>query len=1722
MYKLYIENYIGASSVSEEALLDSSDVQNSQSDRTILEPTIKMELNKAGSLEFTILPDNPFYSKIRLVKSIISAYMDDVMLFRGRVMTITDDIYGQRQVFCEGELAYLNDSLQSPKKEKETTSAGASAYFVDLIMEHNSQMHLFDRYLDEHEDDKTFGAISNVNGGGMSYQIVSGTGEIVTTDENGNSYIYNRQVSWELGSINLDRNSGQFGENVTNDLRIRFQEAIYMAGGSVISAKEGFQFYIIRYSMTKSPTTNAEQYTCLEAIGPITEKYEVSQSTYIKIVLEKINNTEPFTANDLTDSDNHPSIQSQGIDLSLIKTINTTVNSVELITSPFESSSYRSTFDAIESDLISVYGGYLYVSYEYGDRSVLYQEDPPNSTEQPRTIEIGVNLQELTAERSATELYTVLLPTGDNNLLIKKAEKKPTVKPSTVPGRVVWSLWDTIYNTDSMYVVPQGGLSDYGAIFKTQSFGGIKKRDELKSYADNYVARTYKGVTTAYTIKAVDMHFIDSGKPLILVGANVRLVIGPNRNVELRRCTSATYNLQAPQSCEYVFENMTEEASSLTSRYRKQSSGRNNTNNGVSSTTDTEGSGSEDMILRSNGNIILMPGTDKIVSIPLAKTFLAPELTEWSLGKAVTYKTTEGLKVLNKGEFSNNLWVKGSLSVGPTWGNDIPTSGAIRASSWVYSRSGFRSSRIILGMNENSNPASPDLSVSGVYSIYQPGAQEGEPHQYHPVKLSLIGDKDENNNDTILATAWVIGSDNVNFNIAESPWFKSKIDSAILEGRSSIRMYDATWNEPVVANDNSKAHSKRYTITMSNLLLGYSTTEEEDNGEGSTSPVLVWHLITTQPNLYNPLPADITPVYEFGYTDGWGAAFAKVQWPNSRTSYPYMDVSAPKSTVDADAETKRFRLRDYTDNIIDIVTQDVDENDNITYTTYARYTHGKYDAGKNSVDITGPTWNEVTEDTLPSLRIATFLTDAPTPKSKTLRLHLTTQSTFTNHSKPVYLRPDTASTEAIAQIDIDASTEYFAGQNSVNVDKGQWDSGVCEFTPSAGTGNTGASVDLSISAALGNTPTAELSVLDGTTDTGEKKTLYLKMTNTWVFITNTNDDPVATLNDPDRNVVARASNTAFASGKNSVKITGPTWNEVTGSTLPSLRTATFATDAPTPRSKTLRLHLTTQSTFTNHVKPVYLRPDTASTDAIAQIDIDATTEYTTGKTDGFDICHDSIGLSESSQPLPAGDSVTIYPKAKASVSATSATNITTKGITITAVSDGGIKSTGSWEWDEDDEIISRTITANNNDMVSIGLPVITPTVSATYNQTTHKYDIVYGASALEHSIASGSTSTSTEAYIAGQNSVNVADPTWSNTSTPYSSNTATFSPSPGSGSPKSLVLSLSNSITAKNWNSTTHKYAIGATAIVKDGDNTERLKTVGSDTLTPTEAIEYGESLVAPTGTATISSSTANSSTGRRYSTLYVPYKGPDTATDTATIPDVDVTSIYNLGKSSGQTVSTYNVTFDVPFSDDGTTSYTYNKTKKVTVDCAAIYNQGANDATPSTETRYVHADNGGAVRVRKTASAGGTEIGLLYPRTPVTVIGSEGSFYKITYGGTTGYMSKSFLSTDDNSPTNYGDGQDYMTGWYFVENYVTGVYYTGSSSRIIGEEVYVYYTTGDLIFDRFIVKSSWSECNRTDTNYTSKRDQIKEITSNSQYLDGVSVKVVWDNGYTTTKSVIW
>lgn len=131
MYKVYCDSY----------LIYDPEIPN----YAVAEAKLELELNKTGSFNFTIYPDHPNFDKLKKLKSIITVYQGDKLIFRGRILNDEQGFYNEKQVSCEGELAFLLDSIQRPydffSGDNHTTIAELFTFFIER---HNSQVILDD------------------------------------------------------------------------------------------------------------------------------------------------------------------------------------------------------------------------------------------------------------------------------------------------------------------------------------------------------------------------------------------------------------------------------------------------------------------------------------------------------------------------------------------------------------------------------------------------------------------------------------------------------------------------------------------------------------------------------------------------------------------------------------------------------------------------------------------------------------------------------------------------------------------------------------------------------------------------------------------------------------------------------------------------------------------------------------------------------------------------------------------------------------------------------------------------------------------------------------------------------------------------------------------------------------------------------------------------------------------------------------------------------------------------------------------------------------------------------------------------------------------------------------------------------------------------------------------------------------------------------------------
>lgn len=102
----------------------------------VLSAKLTLEKGKTGSFTFTIPSTNKIYDYIKKLKSIITVYDGNEEIFRGRVLYDEKDFYNIKTITCEGQIAFLLDSIQRPYEYQ----GSPSDFFSLLINNHNSQV----------------------------------------------------------------------------------------------------------------------------------------------------------------------------------------------------------------------------------------------------------------------------------------------------------------------------------------------------------------------------------------------------------------------------------------------------------------------------------------------------------------------------------------------------------------------------------------------------------------------------------------------------------------------------------------------------------------------------------------------------------------------------------------------------------------------------------------------------------------------------------------------------------------------------------------------------------------------------------------------------------------------------------------------------------------------------------------------------------------------------------------------------------------------------------------------------------------------------------------------------------------------------------------------------------------------------------------------------------------------------------------------------------------------------------------------------------------------------------------------------------------------------------------------------------------------------------------------------------------------------------------------
>ena len=108
---------------------------------SVLDATVKLQLNDSGTFECEVPVTNPEYGNIKNRISMIQVLKDEKEIFYGEVRESEKDFYGTKQVYAVGELAFLFDSHNSQVEDKKK-------FYVGMVTVHDSNDSLY-RYTNQ-------------------------------------------------------------------------------------------------------------------------------------------------------------------------------------------------------------------------------------------------------------------------------------------------------------------------------------------------------------------------------------------------------------------------------------------------------------------------------------------------------------------------------------------------------------------------------------------------------------------------------------------------------------------------------------------------------------------------------------------------------------------------------------------------------------------------------------------------------------------------------------------------------------------------------------------------------------------------------------------------------------------------------------------------------------------------------------------------------------------------------------------------------------------------------------------------------------------------------------------------------------------------------------------------------------------------------------------------------------------------------------------------------------------------------------------------------------------------------------------------------------------------------------------------------------------------------------------------------------------------------------
>lgn len=494
----------------------------------LISPTLTREFGKAGSLEFTIPLGNVAHSALQKLKTVVSVEQDDKEIWQGRVMNHEQDFLLRQKVYCEGELAYLNDTDVPPYTAKDVTIR----QFLDFLCKNHTS--LTDSYKSFRignvtvEEQKRYVPVAEKCYLKLDYAASS-------PDEQGDYY-----QTWGLYSQNGNRLEESFSyifsdyEDVQTPPEQNWPLNEIVTGKEYLAWRTGDnQFTLRRNAVSQgSKTYDAEQTIVTPSITTPIETYKFDST--IKVAKK---NTESTTYSIKTEKDGTVNVYVNGE-----KSADYTPQLVEELHEFGDGKNYGKTWDILQNELVDVYGGYLATRHKtihYPplfpglNKRARYLDYVQDATERNvQGITFGTNLLDLNSYAKAEDIVTRVIAIG---------KKKSG-----------WFIWET---TDALTATANDETAQklYGLITRYLVLDGTANtKQSLQDEADMELGKHLR-LADGITVKAVDLKDAGVDVERIAFGKLTHIISAPHGIDAWINCNKLVEPLDKPAKKEFTF-----------------------------------------------------------------------------------------------------------------------------------------------------------------------------------------------------------------------------------------------------------------------------------------------------------------------------------------------------------------------------------------------------------------------------------------------------------------------------------------------------------------------------------------------------------------------------------------------------------------------------------------------------------------------------------------------------------------------------------------------------------------------------------------------------------------------------------------------------------------------------------------------------------------------------------------------------------------------------------------------------------------------------------------------------------------------------------------------------------------------------------------------------------------------------------------------------------------